>query len=447
MKTSFNNDSINDILSALKNANLQSMALRPGESEKRQPVHTVYGGAHLFKSNTSVRIGELARKNFNSYAANAKIFKKALAMTCSDKIADIVFARVTDKLEKEALEDFRIDFEDGFGTRPDAEEDETAVNAANEVFKGMKEKTLCPFIGIRIKTFSEEMKNRGIRTLDIFISTLSHLSGGKLPENFVVTLPKVTSPQQITALIDLFEILENKTELDKGSLKMEIMVELPDSIMAKSGECVIPAFVEASRGRCIAAHFGTYDYTASVNITAEYQAMDHAACDFARSIMKVALSGTGIWISDGATNVMPVGPHRGELSSDQEKENIEIVHHAWKLSFDHVRHSLYNAYYQGWDLHPAQLPVRYAALYSFFLEGLESASIRLRAFMETAAKATLTGDVFDDAATGQGLLNYFLRALNCGAITMKEVEATGLTLEEIQTRSFAKILSMRNSRL
>ena len=185
MKTSFNNDSISEILKSLKNANEQSMALRPGESENRQPVHTVYGGAHLFKSNTSVRIGELARKNFKTYATDAKIFKKALGMTCSDEIAETVFSRVTEKLEKEALEDFRIDFEDGFGTRPDAEEDETAVTAAHEVFKGMQEKTLCPFIGIRIKTFSEEMKKRGIRTLDIFISTLSNLSKGNLPDKFV----------------------------------------------------------------------------------------------------------------------------------------------------------------------------------------------------------------------------------------------------------------------
>ena len=445
MKTSFNKN-INDILKNLTTANSLSMALRPGESENRQPVHTVYGGAHLFKSSTAVRIGELARKNFKEYAPDAKIFKNSLGMTCSDEISEIVFTRVSEKLDKEALEDFRIDFEDGFGSRSDTEEDETAVQAANEVFKGMQEKTLCPFIGIRIKTFSEEMKNRGIRTLDIFLTTLSELSGGKLPDNFVVTLPKVTSKEQVSALIDLFEILEDKTLLPKGSLKMEFMVELPESLMAASGECVIPAFVEAARNRCVAAHYGTYDFTASVNITAEYQSMDHPACDYARNIMKVALAGTGIWISDGATNVMPVGPHRGEMTDQQVKENHSIVHQAWALSFDHVRHSLYNAYYQGWDLHPAQLPVRYAALYSFFLEGLESASTRLKAFIETAAKATLTGDVFDDAATGQGLLNYFLRALNCGAITMKEVEATGLTLEEIQTRSFAKSLKMRAER-
>ncbi len=87
-----------------------------------------------------------------------------------------------------------------------------------------------------------------------------------------------------------------------------------------------------------------------------------------------------------------------------------------------------NGFYQGWDLHPAQLPTRYAAVYAFFLEGLDAASDRLTNFVTKAAQATLVGEVFDDAATGQGLLNYFLRAMNCGAITEREaVEQSGLT--------------------
>jgi hypothetical protein len=102
-----------------------------------------------------------------------------------------------------------------------------------------------------------------------------------------------------------------------------------------------------------------------------------------------------------------------------------------------------NAYYQGWDLHPAQLPVRYAAVYAFFLDGLGAASLRLRTFMEKAAQATLIGDVFDDAATGQGLLNYFLRGMNCGAITGDEARSTGLTIDELRSRSFVKILNGR----
>ena len=91
--------------------------------------------------------------------------------------------------------------------------------------------------------------------------------------------------------------------------------------------------------------------------------------------------------------------------------------------------------------------MRYAAVFAFFLESYDDAVDRLKTFVDKAARATLIGDVFDDAATGQGLLNYFLRALNSGAISEEEVLATGLNLEEIRTRSFAKILKGRKEKL
>ena len=148
---------------------------------------------------------------------------------------------------------------------------------------------------------------------------------------------------------------------------------------------------------------------------------------------------------------MPVAPHRfveggPPLTPEQIEENREVVHRAWRLHYNHIQHSLINAFYQGWDLHPAQLPTRYAAVYAFFLESLEAASERLKNFVEKAAKATLVGDVFDDAATGQGLLNYFLRAVNCGAINEAEaVQLSGLSLEELRSASFVKILKNRQA--
>ncbi|HEX6729945.1 MAG TPA: hypothetical protein VF074_08030, partial [Pyrinomonadaceae bacterium] len=187
------------------------------------------------------------------------------------------------------------------------------------------------------------------------------------------------------------------------------------------------------------------------NITAAHQHMLHPACDFAKNMMQVAFAGTGVWLSDGATNIMPVAPHRfveggTPLTARQIEENRTVVHRAWKLHFDHIQHSLTAGFYQGWDLHPGQLPTRYAAVYSFFLESLEAASERLKNFVEKAAKATLVGDVFDDAATGQGLLNYFLRANNCGAITEEEaLGLSGLTVEELRSASFVKILKSRQA--
>lgn len=258
------------------------------------------------------------------------------------------------------------------------------------------------------------MKGRSVRTLVRVLNAL----GSHLPEHFVVTLPKVTVPEQVSALVDVLDQL--------GSLvKIEIMVETPQSIF------MLPRLVDAARGRCIAAHFGTYDYTASLGITAAHQHMLHPACDFARSMMQASLAGTGLWLSDGATNIMPLGDRA-------------VVHRAWKLHRDHIRHSLDNAFYQGWDLHPAQLPTRFATVYTFFLEGLEQASERLRNFISKAAQATMVGDVFDDAATGQGLLNYFLRAINCGAIPEADAPGlTGLSLEELRSASFVKIVDGR----
>jgi hypothetical protein len=168
--------------------------------------------------------------------------------------------------------------------------------------------------------------------------------------------------------------------------------------------------------------------------------------------MQVALAGTGVWLSDGATNILPVPIHRAakdarSLSPVQAAEDRSAVHRAWKLHAEHIQHSLVNGFYQGWDLHPAQLVSRYAAVYDFFLAGLDSASERLRNFVQKAAQATLAGGVFDDAATGQGLLNYFLRAIRAGAITESEAQfRSGLTLDELKLGSFLKILENRKAK-
>ena len=431
------------LFNSLKEANTAFQKIYPGDRSERQPVHTLYGGANLFKYDSAKSLGERGLEILQIYAPDHKVFGNVFGFE-NPEFSKKIYDKVIAKLKKEPIEDFRIDFEDGYGNRSNEEEDETGVTAANEVAKGMKEKTLSPFIGIRIKPFTEEMRERGLRTLDIFISTLIKETNGKLPENFIVMLPKVTIPEQPATLAAFFDILEDELKLEKGILKMEMMVETTQSIMAIDGTNPLYKFIKASNGRCIAMHFGTYDYTASCSITAKYQEMDHPVCDFAHHMTKVALAHTGIWLSDGATNTMPIGPHRGDnLTAKQMEENKTIVHRAWKKGYDHIRHSLWNGFYQGWDLNPAQFPMRYAAVFAFFLESYDDAVERLKTFVDKAARATLIGDVFDDAATGQGLLNYFLRALNSGAITEKEVLATGLTLDEIRGRSFKKILENR----
>lgn len=461
------------LLQELRQANLRFQQVYPGDKPDRQPVHTVYGGANLFKADTCVRMGDIALKHLQTYAPNFVALAKALQLEGYSQFpqrqADIarleeklkamsdtarkqergwlhytVYKKILEKLSTEAVEDFRIDFEDGFGNRPDDEEDATAITAAQELAQGMLHKTISPFIGIRIKPFTEDLKHRGVRTLDIFLSTLLKQTGGILPDNFVVMLPKVTIPEQVTTLVRLFELLEKAHGLPPGTLKMETMVEATQIIMDDEGRNPLMRIIRASEGRCIAAHFGTYDYTASCGITAKYQTMAHPVCDFAHHMTKVALGGTGIFLSDGATNVIPVAPHKGEqLTFTQLQENIDTVHHAWRVGYGHTMHSLINGFYQGWDLNPAQLPMRYAATYHFFLSNYDDALFRLKTFVERAAISTLTKDIFDDAATGQGLLNFFLKAINCGAISEEEVLATGLTLEEVRSRSFYRILEGR----
>lgn len=457
------------ILDNLSISNKVLSSTYTGDSPERQPVHTLYGGAQLFKFDTTKKIGNLAFKAFKEYAPNFVVFAKALDIPGNhilpnnieeqeklvlktdkeyhEKLAFDIYNKVEKKLINEAVEDFRIDFEDGFGNRPDEEEDNIAIFSAQQLAKGIREKTLPPFIGIRIKSFSEDLKYRATRTLNLFLSTLLEESIEELPENFVITLPKVTIPEQVETLVNILELIERENNLELGTLKIEIMIETTQSLFNQKGEANLLNLVKAAKGRCRGAHFGTYDYTASCDITAKYQIMDHDSCNFARHMMKVCLGGTGVWLSDGATNVMPVGPHRGNLTKEQIEENTQVVHNAWKLDYDHIQHSLKNAFYQGWDLHPAQLCVRYGAVYTFFLESLEQASIRLKNFIEKAAQATLVGDVFDDAATGQGLLNYFLRALNCGAVSSDDItNLTGLSLDEIRMRSFLKILENRKLR-
>src|SRR5687767_299972 len=428
MKTTLAPHHLQSLTAPLERALEPFMRRFPGSAGERQPVHTVYGGAHLFKSDTARKLGEKAAQALDTHGVDPFTFARAIGIP--DMHAEIVWQRVVEKLAREPVEDFRIDFEDGYGNRPDAEEDGHAESVAREIATGMREGTLPLFIGIRIKPLTQELMRRSLRTLDILLTTLLGETNGELPANWVVTLPKIQLPEQVSLLAGVYDELEAKLGLARDTLRLEFMIETTQSILSERGESNLPRFLDAARGRAVAAHFGTYDYTASCNITAAEQRMDHPSCDFSRHMMQIAYAGTGIWLSDGATNILPIGDR-------------ETVHRAWHLHVRHIRHSLVHAYYQGWDLHPAQLPTRYAAAYSFFLEGLEAATDRLRSFMDKAGQATLVGDVFDDAATGQGLLNYFIRGMNSGALTEEEALATGLTLEELRSRSFVKILKGR----
>src|SRR5256885_4185007 len=191
-QTTLQPDEIEIISAALSDANKAFIRHYPGESNRRQAVHTVYGGAHLFKADSPQKLGAVALRSLQEYAPDAKSLAGILGNAGDEALAQKVYDRVVEKLRREPIEDFRLDFEDGYGNRPDAEEDGHAASSAAEAARGLSTGGLPPFIGIRIKPFTEELRERSMRTLDIFVSTLVDESGGRLPDNFVVTLPKST---------------------------------------------------------------------------------------------------------------------------------------------------------------------------------------------------------------------------------------------------------------
>ncbi|MBS1876788.1 MAG: phosphoenolpyruvate kinase [Acidobacteria bacterium] len=442
MPLSLSESHLGPALERLAKANWMFDQRYPADAAQRQPVHSVYGGAHRFKSDTAAKLGAIALDTFAKYLPDPAALACVTAMDA--RTAEAVHPRVRAKLEREPIEDFRIDFEDGYGCHTGEEEDAHALESALQTARGMRAASLPPFIGIRIKPLASALWPRAMRTLDIYLTHLLENTGAP-PANFVVTLPKVTSPAQPAALHAMLDQIEARFNLPPRTLRIELMMEAPQLIVDEHGVCAIPALIDACNGRCRGLHFGPYDYTTAVGIPGSHQSLHHPSCDFARHMMQSAVAGTRIQLSDGPTKTLPIPPHRGQLTEQQQAANRDVVHHAMRVHYDDVRRSLHHGYYQGWDLHPAQFPMRYAAVYSFFLEGLDRAAGRLRNFLDSAAQATTLGAAFDDAASAQGLLNFFLQGHACGAFTPAELAQSGLTLDELRTRSFTAIMDGRRT--
>ena len=377
----------------------------PGERADRQPVHTVYVPADRYDSALVPRWREEALAALDDHGRGVAGLAEAFGLPLD--LADSVHGRVRAKLDTEPVEDLRIDFEDGYGTRPDAEEDDAVDAAAESLLRAVDADCATPFSGIRFKSFEAPTRARGLRTLVRFTQAVTR--DGRLPEGFVVTLPKVTSVDQVEAMALASERIEEGLGLAAGSLHFEIQVETPQAILGPDGTALVARMVHAASGRCTGLHYGTYDYSASCGIAAAYQSMEHPAADHAKAVMQVAAAGTGVRLSDGSTNILPVGGR-------------EQVWAAWRLHARLVRRSLERGYYQGWDLHPAQLPSRYLATYAFFRQGLPAAAERLRNYV-----AGVDSGVLDEPATARALSDFVVRGLDCGAIDEDEVHGlTGL---------------------
>nr|WP_218888716.1 aldolase [Saccharopolyspora hordei] len=386
-------------------------ATYPGARPVRQPVHTCYVPANDVDAGTVRTWGREALAALDRDAPKPEDLAEVLGLDAD--IARAVHPRVRAKLQDSPVEDLRIDFEDGYGRPGDEAEDADAERTAGVVAGWLREGTAPAHVGLRVKSFdTPELRARSVRTLDVFLTALLREHGG-LPDGFLLTFPKVVDVAQVEVFVELLGLLEQQLGLPEQALGFEIQVETTQSIVDSEGRLALPRFLRAGAGRVTGLHFGTYDYTASCGLTAAHQHLAHRACDFARHVMQVSAAGTGVFLSDGSTNVLPVG--------DQ-------VHHGWRTHHDLVRRSLEHGFYQGWDLHPAQLVTRYTAVFAAFRESAPAEAARLRAYTSAGG-----GAVLDEPATARALAASFVRALDNGGTDAAEVaEMTGLSEAEVR---------------
>lgn len=382
-------------------------ATYPGDDGSRQPVHTVYVPADRFHPGMVAQWGEQARQ---SATAQGGVQNVAAMIGYAAASTGHLATRVEEKLATEPIEDLRLDFEDGFGDRGDEIEDKVATSAARQVIEAVGAGSAPPFIGIRFKCFEAATRQRGLRTLDLFVTALAE--AGELPAGLVLTLPKVSTVAQVMAMSYAVGRLEQLHDLPQGRLRFEVQVETPQLILGAGGTSPVAQLPSAAPGRISGLHYGTYDYSASLEISAAYQSMEHPAADFAKQVMQLAVAGTGIRLSDGSTNVLPVGAGIGD---------------AWRLHARLVRRSLERGFYQGWDMHPAQLVTRFLATYSFYREGQDAATTRLKNYLQKADSAIL-----DEPATARALARFLSRGLDCGALDAQEIhEKAGIAAAEL----------------
>ncbi|WDZ92411.1 aldolase [Nocardiopsis sp. HUAS JQ3] len=412
-----------DVLTAGLNARLADADARlvrdyPGSSGARQPVHTVYVPADRVRAGLVREWGEAALSSLDEYAPDAAALAAATGVD-GDAVAGVL-PRLRDKLVREPVEDLRVDLEDGYGDRGDAQEDGDTVAAARALCSDIEAGQAPPVLGVRMKGMEAAGRARGARSLALFLHTLLEELGG-LPDGLALTLPKITSVEQVEAMVWLTEELERRLELPEGRLRFELQIETPQSVLLPDGTVAVARMIGAGQGRVSALHYGTYDYSAACGITAAYQSMAHPVADHAKAVMQVAAAGTGVWLSDGSTNVLPVG-------------SAEEVHAAWRLHASLVRRSLERGFYQGWDLHPHQLPTRYLATYVFYREAFAPAAARLRAYL-----GAVSGGVLDEPATAQALAAALVSGVRCGALDEAEVADAAGT----DTRTLVDLASRR----
>lgn len=402
MRTSLTAGATDDLMGVVEYAlDTHAMRRRRGRWAGRQPVHTVYVPADRLTADTVAAWGGEALRLLDAHAPEPADLAEACGVT--PELADLVRPRVAAKLADEPIEDLRIDFEDGYGVRDDADEDADAERAA-AVAAGPGAPA---FVGLRVKSFAEGRHRRAVRTLDGFLTAVLDATGGTLPDGFVITFPKVIAVAHVEAFAGVLGRLEQALGLADRRLVFELQIETTESVIDHAGRAALPAFVDAAAGRLVGAHFGVYDYTAACGLPGDEQRLDHPACDVARHIMQVTLAGTGIRMSDGSTNRTPADDSRS------------AVHAVWAHHARLVRYGLSHGFVQGWDMHPSHLVSRYATVHAFHLAHLDDTIARLERW-SAAGEGPAGAGVVDEPATIRALQASLRRAVDCGAIDADE---------------------------
>jgi hypothetical protein len=270
-----------------------------------------------------------------------------------------------------------------------------------------------PFVGLRVKSFTDGLAHRSVATLDGFLGVLLDAAGA-LPDGFVVTFPKIVSARHVRAFAGVLAALEDVHGLAAGRLRFEAQIETTPSVLDAEGRVALRAIRAAGGGRLCAAHIGIYDYSAGLGLPPAEQRLDHPACDLARQLLQVTFAGTEVALSDGSTNAVPA------------EDTTAEVHRVWRRHAADVGHSLRHGFVQGWDLHPAHLVSRYAVVYAGLLADAEDALDRLGRWQRREPG----GGVLDEPATIRTLTALVQRGVDCGALDPAAVAARiGLALQ------------------
>lgn len=362
-----------------------------------QPSHTVYGGAHLFKPGLAEKLTSIAVQTMKSVDSTAQLPFRA-------EIWQQVLVRGQSPLG--LVEDFRIDFEDGYGVRSDEEEDADAQRAGGNLAQYLLSGTYAGRYGLRIKDL-ERHQARAFRTFDLFCEALvTHLGNRTLKAPLVVTVPKVRTPAKIAELT---------THLAARTLpiRLEIMIEDPAGLVQVAESCL------AAGSLLGGVHFGPFDFLAQCGLN--QGDLHHPLAQRAKQDILLTVKGRvepllqgAVELSDGPTTRLPIRPHRECQTAQQQKQNDQALIAAWSEHKSNIHQSLSQGYSQSWILHPAQLVSLHCSLAEIYSLNLRETVERLGKFQNAQQQATRSSQEFDDSATIRVLVNRLRRAISYG---------------------------------